>query len=308
MKPRALVVLNPAARHGTALHRFEAVSPLLRDRYELTVVLSDLDGRWRDVMVSEVQSGIPAVIAAGGDGTVSAVASVLLSCGNGWGTALGAVGLGSSNDFHKPFGLVHAGIPLRIDLARARPRDAGRARFSRNGEPASERMFLVSASLGVTARANALINRGRDAVLGLLKRRFVDGAVVYAALAALVRHSDVRARLSVDGDETPCAISNLSVLKTPFLSGCLRFDTPVAPDSGLLAANLCHDMGRAALVATLLGLARGRFRGRPRTRHWMARNVGVELRAPTPLELDGEVTEARHVLFDVLLRRIITCA
>jgi diacylglycerol kinase family enzyme len=184
----------------------------------------------------------------------------------------------------------------------------GRALFSRNGEPPTERAFLVSASLGVTARANALFNEGRGALLGLLKRRWVDGAVFYAALAALESHADIRGLVRLDGEEGRFSISNLSVLKTPFLSGCLHYDTPVAADSGLLAVNLCHDMSRGALVATLVALARGRFRGRARTRHWLARRVEVELTQATPLELDGEVVVARHVTFDLLPRRILTCA
>jgi diacylglycerol kinase (ATP) len=308
MKPRALVVLNPAARHGTASARFEAVAPLLRRRFEIVVVATDPEGRWRGELEDAVRDGVPLVLAAGGDGTVGAVASALLACPNACGVALGAVGLGSSNDFHKPFATVAAGVPLRIDLAAARPRDVGRALFSRNGEPPVERAFLVSASLGVTARANALFNEKKGGPFSWLKRRFVDGAVFYAALATLVRHADVSGVIRLAGEEGTFSISNLSILKTPYLSGCLRFDTPVAPDSGLLAVNLCHGMGRGALVATLLALARGRFRGRAQTRHWLTRRVEVELAQAAPLELDGELVTARRVAFAVLPRRILTCA
>jgi diacylglycerol kinase (ATP) len=306
--PRALVVLNPAARHGTAVRRFASVSGLLRHRFDMKVVQTDVEGLWRAEVDHEVRSGVAAVLAAGGDGTVGAVASALLECPSGSDVALGAVGLGSSNDFHKPFDVVRAGVPLRIDVAGARPRDVGRVSFSRNGEPPAQRLFLVSAALGVTARANALFNSTRDPLLGLLKRRWVDGAVFYAALTALATHADVRGTLRLDGEERRFAISNLSILKTPFLSGCLRYDTPVEPDSGLLATNLCHGMGRGALLATLLWLVRGRFAGRPQTRHWLARRVEVEVGAATALELDGEVVEARRAAFDVHPRRILACS
>ena len=308
MRPRAVVVLNPAARRGTAFRRMEPLCDLLESRFDATLMLTDLEGEWRGALEDEVRSGVQVVIAAGGDGTVGAVASVLLSCPSGVKVALGAVGLGSSNDFCKPFGMVHAGVPLRIDLAGARPRDVGRAVFSSNGEPPAERAFLVSASLGVTARANARFNESRGKVLGLLKRRWVDAAVVYAALATLAGHTNLRGCIRTDSEEGRFAISNLSVLKTPFLSGCLRYDTPVAPDSGLLAANLCHDMSRLSLMATLTALFRGRFAGRSRTRCWTTRRLEVELQAPAPLELDGEVVTARQVTFDVLPRRILTCA
>jgi diacylglycerol kinase (ATP) len=308
MSTQAVLVLNPAARHGTSRRRFAAVSELLHREFDLTTVETDLDGRWRDRLASELRSDVPLVIAAGGDGTVGAVAAAVLDSPAGGRVALGAVGLGSSNDFHKPFRRVHGGVPLRIDRLGARPRDVARARYAGNGEAPCERVFLVSASIGVTARANARFNEGRDALLALLKRRWVDGAVINAALSAVLRHSNLPGFIRLDGEEHRVAISNLSVLKTPFLSGCLRYDTPVAPDSGLLAVNLCHGMDRAALVRVLVGLVRGRFAGRPQTRSWTTSGVEVELAEPAPLELDGELTEARHVRFDVLPRRILACA
>jgi diacylglycerol kinase (ATP) len=308
MSPRAILVLNPAARHGTARRRFAPVRGLLHREFELDIVTMDEEGRWRARLAAALRDGIEVVIAAGGDGTVNAVASAVLDGPTDSQVAFGAVGLGSSNDFHKPFARVQGGVPLRVDVARARPRDVARARFSCNGEAPRERLFLVSASIGVTAEANARFNAARGALLAWLKRRFVDGAVVEAALATLLRHANVPAFVRVDGEEQPFAISNLSVMKTPFLSGVLRYDTPIAADSGLLAVNLCHDMSRGALLRVLTGLARGRFTGRPRTRHWTTHALEVELSRPAPLELDGELAEARRVRFDVLPRRILACA
>lgn len=306
MSPRALAVLNPAARRGTATRRFEGVSPFLRSRFDLAVLSTDTAGRWREAMRRAVGDGVRVVLAAGGDGTVGAVASALLACPEASAITFGAVGLGSSNDFHKPFRLVRSGVPLRVDWQGARRADVGRAAFSRHGGPDTERAFLVSASVGLTARANAVFNEGRSPLRHFLQRHWVDGAVVHAALSALAAHADLRARLRVDGEARLFAVSNLSVLRTPHLSGFLRYDTPVEP--GTLAVNLCHDMGRADLLLTLLALARGRFRGRPRTRSWLARRVELELDGPQPLELDGEVVEADRVAFDVLPGRLLTCA
>jgi diacylglycerol kinase family enzyme len=187
-------------------------------------------------------------------------------------------------------------------------RDVARARYENGTGGWRERLFLVSASLGVTAGANALFNEGRDRVLRLLKPRWVDGAVVYAALAALCRHENVAARLGLPGgEEEAVALSNLSVLKTPHLSGCLRYDTPVEPDSGRLAVNLCEGMSRSQLAGVLADLLRGRFRGRRSTRHWTVERLRVDLASPAPLELDGELVTARRVLFDVLPERIAVC-
>lgn len=114
-------------------------------------------------------------------------------------------------------------------------------------------------------------------------------------------------RLTIDGFSHTCAVANLGVMKTPYLSGSLRYDTPVEPDSGLFAVNLCEARGRARLLGTLAALARGRFRGRGGTRHWMASCLGVESEQAMVLELDGETVRARSAYFEPLPERLMAC-
>jgi diacylglycerol kinase family enzyme len=115
-------------------------------------------------------------------------------------------------------------------------------------------------------------------------------------------------RLRLPEAEHECELSNLSVLKTPHLSGGLRYDTPVATDDGRLAVNLCEGMGRLALIRMLLRLCRGCFLGPRGTRHWKPERVEVLPERPVALEIDGEVVYARRVAFDVLPRRLMVCA
>ena len=65
----ALVVLNPAARHGTGLARYGRVAGLLEARYSLSTVIFDREARWRDGLRQALDGGTRHVIAAGGDGT-----------------------------------------------------------------------------------------------------------------------------------------------------------------------------------------------------------------------------------------------
>jgi diacylglycerol kinase (ATP) len=306
----ALVVVNPAARHGRGGALYADVRGCLAQRFALQEVELDPAGAWAETLSAALARGTRMVVAAGGDGTVNAVTTVLARRRETWplqGLSLGAVGLGSSNDFHKPFRVFEAGIPLRLDLEHATSRDVGRVRYVDAAGARRERYFIVSASLGATARANAAFNRSGPAV-ALLRRHWLEGAILLASLSAIVHHRNLDAHLRVQGAECSIALSTLSVLKTPHLSGSLRFDTPVAPDDGLLAVNLCQGMGRPRLVATLLGLLCGRFAGRPGTRCWRAPRLEVAFEEPTDLELDGEIVLAREVVFDVLPERIRVCA
>ncbi|GMV14422.1 MAG: hypothetical protein HS104_19840 [Polyangiaceae bacterium] len=309
-RARALVILNPAAAQGAARVKYARVRAAVEAHFHLRTEELDAHGAWQHAVREELGEGTRTFLAAGGDGTVSAVTGALVSAHGNVPLAqiaLGAVGLGSSNDFHKPARASVAGIPLRIDRRGATPRDIVRVRYQTERERRHERFFVISASFGVTAEANAFFNRG-DALLRALKRRWTGAAIAYAALRTLCLHSAARGRVRVGGRDFAVSLANLSIMKTPHLSGSLRYDTPVGGASGLVAVNLCETRSRARLAQTLANLGRGRFVGQPGTRHWMAEALEVELDDERLLELDGETVRARRAWFDLLDERIMTCS
>lgn len=304
---RALIVLNPAAGHGRARQRWERVRPTLAERFDAEVVETGGTQAWEAAVARAFEAGVRVFVAAGGDGTVNALLNALVQSAlraELRTVELAAVGLGSSNDFHKPFGGMIGPVPLRIGSAHAR--DVGRARYVDEQGAEHERMFVVSASLGVTAVANAFFNHG-DATLRALKARWVGGAIVYAAVRTISRERALQATLRMPAATLTTRIANLSVMKSPYLSGSFRYDTPIDDANGLLAVNLCEQRSQLGLLRALAGLARGRFLGREGTHHWMASELEVELTQEADLELDGEVVRARRVRFDVLPERIGVC-
>lgn len=307
-RPAALVLVNPGARGGRGRARLARAWPAIEARFEARAV--DLDGRgaWRSELRRALDGGVRHFVAAGGDGTVGALAHALWETHNRVPLAaltLGAVGLGSSNDFHKPIRTRLAGIPLRLDGGEWR--DVARVAYEDETGAEHERAFLVSCSFGVTAAANAFFNEG-DAVLRLLGRIWTGAAILYAALHEIARVEGVALDVRLPRAVERVRAASLSILKTPHLAGGLVFDTPVRPGDGLLAVNLIEDRGRLATLAMLLSLARGRFAGRPGARHWSASELAVEAAVPIPLEIDGEVVRARRARFEVLAERIRACA
>jgi len=305
-RPRALVVLNPAARHGLGGDLWQRVRREVEERFDGSIVQTDLADRWRGEVDRALLSGVRIFVAAGGDGTVHALADALverhgeLPLGD---IRLGAVGLGSSNDFHKPFRTILSGIPIRLDAERARPRDLGRVRWIDGKGRGKTSVLVVSSSAGVVAEGNALFSGCR-----LGRRLPVFLAIGVAALRAIARHHPIQTLLAHDGMSESVELSSLSILKTPWLSGSLRYDVPVAPDDGLFGVGLCEGMGRWRLLATLASLARGRFAGRPDTRAFRTASLTLEADAPFLLEIDGEVDQARRASFDLLPERMLACA
>lgn len=303
-RPEAFVLLNPAAGHASDPRRLAVARREIAARFDAVEAILDAAGAWKAEVAAALGRGVRAFIAAGGDGTVHALLETLVDLNERplEELTLGVAALGSSNDFVKPRRPRDVPVPLRLDAAHASLRDLVRVRLV---SPSGERrtiLLVVSASAGVVAEGNALFGAGRR------PRRWTGIAIARAALGAIRRHRDFTARLEHDGTEELVTLSSLSILKTPWLSGALRYDLPVVPDDGLLGVAACVAMGRLRLLATVAGLLFGRFRNRPGTRSFQTTALRVRADAPFLLEVDGEVEPVVEATFDLLAWRIRVCA
>jgi diacylglycerol kinase family enzyme len=307
----AVVLLNPRARGGRGSQLWESIEPSLPAELETNVVLLDDAGDWSRQIQEASRGGVRAFIAAGGDGTVHALINALFQREPEEAVVarelvIGAVGLGSSNDFHKPLEFA-ADIPKKLSFDDPRKRDVGRVILRSGDEDTSVRYFLVSASLGATAEGNAYFNAGRGLV-GKVKGRFPSLGIAGAVLRTIVTHEPGAATFH----EGPpgigeCSLSNLNVLKVPYVSGTLHYDLPVGAADGLLTAGLWVDMGPFGLASTIASLARGRYVESPKKLQWQAPVIELELPKSGPVELDGELYEADRVRFEVLPAAVREC-
>jgi diacylglycerol kinase (ATP) len=305
-----IVFLNTRASYGRAAAKWARVRPELERRagpFEIREIGSTaaVAGSLREA----VARGERAFIAAGGDGTVNLLLNAIVSLDDGADVTLGAVGLGSSNDFHKPFGedSFVAGVPVRVDCGNARPCDAIRIDVEDDEGTTSTRFAIINASLGITAEANASFN-APSGLVRAARKLSVDAAIVASVLRTLATYRDVECRLTIDGaDQGSFSVSNLGVIKNPHFAGSFCYDTPIEPDDGRLGVNLCERLTPFQALATLAALSRRRFSGRPKTRSWIGERVSVEGDRSFALETDGEVVSARRAVFTVLPKRITCC-
>lgn len=305
-----IVFLNTRASYGRAAVRWARVRTGL-ERRAGTFEVREI-GSFGGVAASLREAaarGERAFVAAGGDGTVNLLVNALMGLDGVEDVTLGAVGLGSSNDFHKPFGRNSfiAGVPVRVDCEHAQPCDVIRIDLEDDGGRSATRFAIINASLGITAEANANFNAPSGFVRAA-RRLSVDAAIVASVLRTLWTYRDVECRVIIDGtDEGTFSVSNLGVIKNPHFAGSFCYDTPIAPDDGTLGVNLCERLTPFQALATLAALSRRRFRGRPKTRSWIGGRVSVEGARPFALETDGEVLRARRAEFTVLPKRIRCC-
>lgn len=299
---RYAVLVNLAANDGRAASRWETVAPELLERLPPnTLVHSFRQGESVEPLVRVwLDQGVDAFISAGGDGSANYLLNLLMrhtgeQAGRFW---LGGIGLGSSNDFIKPKQHFIQDLPIRLNVETAALTDVGKAEWQTESGETHSRFFLANASMGVTANANWFFNHG-DAVIRFLKKRWTDGAILYAALRSILGHRNLHTLLAANDKEYDMQLSNLAVLKSPYVSGSFCYDDPVTRNDGMLGINICSDMGALGLIQVLYELSKGQFRGRPHTQSFATRDLRVHTMHAAALELDGEVVQCKSVRFTV---------
>jgi len=308
-----LAIVNPEAGGGKALEKWIRIEARLRATVgTLSVLVTENREQLHAAMPALLARGHREFLAAGGDGTVNTVLDALVDHADAnllRRIKVGAVGLGSSNDFHKPFGTTLDGIPCRIDFDRVLSHDIGRLEYEDPQGADRARHWFVNASIGVASEANDFFNHP-DRLLRFLKRLSTSIAIVYAAVAAIVTNRPRDLALTID-DQSPVhgPVRNLGVVKNPHFAGSLRYDSPHLPDSGCFHVHRLGPVTRTGLLRALARLARGHFAGSRGARTWLARQVTVRNGGGTfPVECDGEVVRATVARFSILPQKVRLCS
>jgi diacylglycerol kinase (ATP) len=307
-----IAIVNPHSGGGRGLGRWRRVEDRVR---EITgpfepVMLEDPAGL-EPAVAEALAAGQREFIAAGGDGSVNALVNALVRRTAEVPVAaltLGAVGLGSSNDFHKPYRRRIDGVPCRLDFPGARPHDVCRVNYVDARGQARAACWVTNASIGTTAAANWFFNHP-DRLLHFLKRTSTAAGIAYAAFATILRHPGDEVAMTLDGAAAGDGwIRNLGVVKNPHFTGSLCYDSPDEPDSSRFFVHCLEQVSRPRMMLTLAGLARGRFGGRKGTWSRPAREFTVEARGGSfALEFDGEVDRAVKATFTLLPGRLKLC-
>ena len=184
------------------------------------------------------------IVAGGGDGTISAVASTLVGTSN----TLGVLPLGTLNHFARDLG-----IPLELEAA-ARTIIAGHAISIDVGE-VNERIFLNNSSLGLYP--SIVHHRDKQQRLGHGKWP----AFVWAAFTVLRRYPFLDVRLSADGKELKSRTPFVFIGNNEYEMESFKIGARACLNAGQLSLYVSHRTGRLGLLRLALRALLRRLRG-----------------------------------------------
>ena len=276
-----IVLLNAASGSGAAADAARTIERLFGETgREAQVELVESGERLRSLARDAARTHPEAVVAGGGDGTVSTVAAELA----GSAIPLGVLPLGTLNHFAKDLGL-----PLGLEAA-VRVILGGETRRVDVGE-VNGRVFVNNSSIGVYPRLLRLRERYRE------RGRSKWIAAFWALLAVLRRHSFMAVRIVADGEtivrRTPFVFVGNNAYRMEGLSAGIRDSLT----DGRLALYIMNASGRRSLLWLVWSVVIGRARRIQELEMLSVLEAQVETRRrKLQVALDGEVLEERDPL------------
>jgi diacylglycerol kinase family enzyme len=275
---KAIALVN---RHAGAVDHAakEPTTESIRDALEAVGVDADVRTISADSLAAQARAAanepVDAVIAAGGDGTLSAVASALA----GGDTPLGVIPAGTLNHFAKDLGIptTLADAAQTIAAQYIEHIDLGRV---------NDRIFLNNASLGVYARA--LIDRdARRDLHGLSKWP----AMALAVLKVFKRHPLLKVRIVADGEPMFRKTPLVFVGNNRYELELLRIGRRACLTAGELSLYIANTSTRWGMLKLALRAAFGRLEQSRDFQSMCTSEIEIHpRRRHIHLALDGEPT------------------
>ena len=305
-----LVVLNKNSGGGTALKKWNSIYKLLQLNGLMETLIVGKNGSLDKFILDSVQNGKTDFIIAGGDGSINYFLNRCIDLFEPETLnqiKLGAVGIGSSNDFHKPFQAknILESIPYKLNFRGAIKRDVGCLQYERDGK-ISKKYFLINASLGITAEGNHFFNNP-DFILRNLKKINTQIAINYAAIKNILTFKNFGIKMEINNESFTANVSNLGVLKSPFFTGKLRFQSDPLPDNGLFDVYLYESLSKVKLLKLLFTLSKGKSDNSLNKKFWRTDRIKISSEKEFAVEFDGEVIKTKSAEFSVMPGLIKVC-
>ena len=307
---KTIVLRNPTAGGGKALAKWRRLAGELDVLKSGAAPVHDDRATWPERIGEMSQQGDVLVIAAGGDGTVHDVANIILSLDADpkRRVCLGAIGLGSSNDFHKPFsGAKRRGVAIRCGVDRPVLQNVLRITFADEDGRAHIERVIANASAGVVARGNDLFSR-RWGPVGVARSLGAGPGIVCASVCAVALQKSAAVALRVDGkDVFSGGASLVGLFVNRHFGGSLSYADQTGVQSEHMGVAVLEDMGLAGRLSLLSEAANGGLAASSGLRLLHATECECTFRSPQLLEMDGEVVRAKSFRADLERASLKVC-
>ncbi|PZU95319.1 MAG: lipid kinase [Pseudanabaena sp.] len=276
------LIFNPVAGQGNPEQDLAMIRSILEPAIALDVQMTTPDISAAELAKKAVEMGATAVIASGGDGTISAVADALI----GKNIPLGIISRGTANGFANALGLPIAIAPACESILAGHTRIVDAAIC--NGLP----MLLLA---GIGFEAETVKNAGREAKnwLGVL-------AYIAAGIEQLGKMKQFDAEIETEDKIITVTAAALTIANAaPPTSILAQGVAGVIFDDGLLDLTIVSTKSKATAIAASFELLTSALSGEavnnPDIGYLRAKSFKIKTDPPQNVVLDGEIIGATPI-------------
>jgi len=289
--PHATLIHHPGGGSASDTELDQARS-LLSQHFELDVRIVEENTVPSQHAEQALKDGATLLIASGGDGTVSSVASTMIGRTD---LTLGILPRGTANSISR-----HLDIPKELEQACA-VISAGHSRLIDTARVNDQQMILLT-TIGVHAEAITEVDPE-------LKRNY--GAVAYVLeMADRMRDADLfEVTLDANGQQVTCSANAVTVANlAPATSLLAQGTAAVVEDDGLLDVTVVAIRGLADALSTSFHLATRALRQLPAEREnvgfFRTAEIRISTKEPKRVMVDGEDATETPIVVRALPRSL----
>lgn len=279
-----LIIFNPFANRGDSKHTVDrALQALARSGLDYQVELTGYRGHAMELAREASASGVKAIVAAGGDGTVNEVANGILQASEGMEgeavAALGVLPVGSGNDFSWGIGIRNGmdDAVFRLQRGQFQTIDVALAEF----DAAPSRYFINMLGCGFDTRVNIEAHK-----IKRLRGFAIYMAAVLKTLAVYFEKPSITVRLD---DETLTLNSLMALVANgPRLGGGFLAAPNAVHDDGLMDLCLVGDFSRLEVMPMIPKLMKGKHTDHSKVTMARSQRVVIESESMLACQADGE--------------------
>lgn len=306
------ILLNSTAGGNRALSRWSkfvrGVDSILMNA---NIYTYNSEHSYTSIIKTALQNGETDFVAAGGDGTINFLLNQLFKFATKEQIdqiKLGALGIGSSNDFHKPFASNNSKkYPFNLNFNKVVQRDVCYLSYQ-DEDTCKKKYFLINVSIGLTADGNKQFNNP-SRLLKVLKSTNTNIAIYYTAIREILSFNNKPVNINVDGNKRiQTNLSNIGIVKNPNFSGNLRYNDEANYVNGLFKVYLCEEMSKPDYLKLLLALMSNNFDSLKNTRRFSCSKISIQSKHNFTVEFDGETIETNYVTLGILQNKLKVCS
>lgn len=265
---RTCFILNPTSGTGRSRKNLEALIADEFSQLDFSIVYTKAQGHATALAAQAAEDGYTHIVAVGGDGTVSEVATALRETD----ASLCVLPTGSGNGFAR-----HFGIPMQLPQAVTLLKSGRRVQIDTatlNGNP-----FFGFSGVGFDAHiSHAFATHGKR------------GFLTYAKLTRqeIFSYKAKSYSLEIDGETIETDAFLIAITNTSQYGNNVKIAPAANAADGKLNVTVVHPMTRVELGSATFQLFRGTIASNPKVSSYVGENIRIRRAESGAVHLDGE--------------------